>query len=535
MTKRNPSSECGSEGLAVRSRRNRRAPADPSARSPKGRRLLAATLRTATLQTWIPLAIFLGAAFATAPPAQAQITESEYTQRRAAVAERIRDGFMVVEGAPEPKHDYEDFVQDPNFLYLTGLHEQDAVLVLVKRDGLVTQTLFVAPRDPAREVWSGILLGVEGAAERTGLATRDHSDVERVVDSLAAALPLVYLPGGRGEIFLRLRNRGSPEIVNADRLIAGLRARKSPAELDLLRKAIAITVDAQVLAMRSISPGMNEFEVEALIEYTFRRNGADRPAFASIVGSGPNSTTLHYNRNDRFMNTGELVVMDVGASYRGYAADVTRTVPVSGVFSPEQRAIYQLVRDAQAAAERVARPGANSMAMNLAVDSVIKHGLAALGLIESADAVYDCGNDQRAATCPQYRLYYIHGLGHGIGLDVHDPGTSGIQPGILAPGDAFSIEPGVYVRANLLDIIPASARNDAMKARIASAVWHYANIGVRIEDDYLVTDSGVEWASGAPREIAEIEAVMRDRVDVPRDPDKIDWYRATEPAPRAPR
>ncbi|MCR4338540.1 MAG: Xaa-Pro aminopeptidase [Gemmatimonadaceae bacterium] len=498
-------------------------------------RLLTATLRTATLRTWIPLAICLGAILVPAPQAHSQIPETEYAQRRTAVAEQMRDGFMVVEGAPEPEHDYEDFVQDPNFLYLTGLNEQAAALVLVKHGAVVTQTLFVAPRNPAREVWSGFVLGVEGAAERTGLATRDHSDVEHVVDSLAAALPLVYLAGGRGEIFMRLRNRESPRMANADDLIARLRGRKSEAELDLIRKAIAITVDAQRLAMRSISPGMNEFEIEGLIEYTFRRNGADRPAFASIVGSGPNSTTLHYNRNDRFMNAGELVVMDVGASYRGYAGDVTRTVPVSGVFSPEQRAIYQLVRDAQAAGERAARPGSNSMALNLAVDSVIKHGLAALGLIESANAVYDCGINQRATTCPQYRLYYMHGLGHGIGLEVHDPGTSGIQPGILSPGDAFSIEPGVYVRANLLDIIPPSPRNDAMKARIASAVWHYANIGVRIEDDYLVTDSGVEWASGAPREIAEIEAVMRERVSGPRDPAKIDWYRATEHPGLSPR
>jgi len=447
--------------------------------------------------------------------------------------ERIRDGFMVVPGEPEPEHDYQDFAQNPNFLYLTGLNEQDAALVLVKRAGVVTQTLFVAPRDPAREVWSGFLLGVEGATEQTGLAARDHAQLDRFVDSLADILPLVYLPTGRGEIFMKLRHRESPEIVDADRLIAGLRARKSPAELDLLRRAIAITVDAQLLAMRSISPGMNEFEIEGLIEYTFRRNGADRPAFASIIGSGPNSTTLHYNRNDRFVNAGELVVMDIGASYRGYAADVTRTVPVSGVFSPEQRAIYQIVRDAQAAAERAARPGVNSMAMNVAVDSVIKHGLAALGLIESPDAVYDCGTGERPATCPQHRLYYMHGLGHGIGLEVHDPGTSGTQPGTFSPGDAFSIEPGIYVRANLLQIIPPSPRNDAMKAKIASAAWHYANIGVRIEDDYLVTDSGVEWTSRAPREIGEIEATMRDRASVPRDLEKIEWYRATERPVRA--
>lgn len=446
----------------------------------------------------------------------------------------MRDGFMVVTGAPEPERDYEDFAQDPNFLYLTGITEPGAALVLVKQGEAHSATLFVEPRNPAREMWSGSRLGTEGAAARTGLPARLASDADDFMDSLAGAHGIAYVSRGQRELSARLRSvKPSLAIQGIESILRGLRGRKSSAELDLIRKAIAITVDAQLLAMRSISPGMNEFEIEGLIEYTFRRNGADRPAFASIVGSGPNSTTLHYNRNDRFMNAGELVVMDVGASYRGYAGDVTRTVPVSGVFSAEQRAIYQLVRDAQAAAERAARPGANSMRMNAAVDSVIKHGLAALGLVESADAVYDCGDDQRAATCPQYRLYYMHGLGHGIGLDVHDPGTSGNQPGTLSPGDAFTIEPGIYVRANLLDIIPPSPRNDAMKARIASAVWHYANIGVRIEDDYLVTESGVEWSSGAPREIDEIEAAMRDRVYVPRDPDKIEWYRATEPPSRA--
>lgn len=498
------------------------------------RRLLTATLLTATLRTWIPLAIFLGAIFIPAPPAQAQIPESEYAQRRAAVAELMLDGFMVMPGAPEPARDYMDFAQDPNFLYLTGITEPDAALVLVKQGGTVTSTLFVQPRDPAREVWSGYRLGLEGAAARTGLATRDAAGMDAFLDSLAGTQRLAYLPRGRSATLARLTRRTGLEIRSADPLLHALRGTKSAAELDLLRKAIAITVDAQNAAMRAISPGMNEFEIEALIEYIFRRNGADRPAFASIVGSGPNSTILHYNRNDRFMNAGELVVMDVGASYRGYAGDVTRTVPVGGTFSPEQRAVYQLVRDAQSAGERAAQPGASSLAMNAAVDSVIKHGLAALGLIESPDAVYDCGGE-RVAPCAQFRLYYMHGLGHAIGLDVHDPGTSGIQPGRLAAGDAFSIEPGIYVRANLLNIIPPSPRNDAMKTRIASAVWHYANIGVRIEDDYIVTESGVEWVSRAPREIGEIEAAMRERTAVPRDPAKVEWYRATEhPAPATP-
>jgi len=480
------------------------------------------------LASWIPAALLFGAIFASASMAHSQILESEYAQRRAAVAERMRDGFLILPGASEPARDYLDFAQEPNFFYLTGIDEPGAALVLVKHGSTHSTTLFVQPRDPAREVWSGFRLGTDGATERTGLPARTMSGLDAFVDSIAAAHDVAYVPRDQRELTARLRElKPSMSFLGIDAFMRELRGTKSPAELDLLRKAIAITVDAQLAAMRSISPGMNEFEIEALIEYTFRRNGADRPAFATIVGSGPNSTTLHYNRNDRFMHAGELVVMDIGASYRGYAGDVTRTVPVSGVFSLEQRAVYQLVRDAQAAGERAAQPGVSSLAMSVAVDSVIKHGLAALGLTESPDAVYDCGNAERAMTCPQFRLYYMHGLGHGIGLDVHDPGTSGIQPGTLAPGDAFSIEPGVYVRSNLLEIVQPSTRNDAMKTRIAAAVRRYANTGVRIEDDYIVTASGVEWASPAPREIGEIEAVMRDRAPVPRDPVKIDWYRTT--------
>ena len=280
--------------------------------------------------------------------------------------------------------------------------------------------------------------------------------------------------------------------------------------------------------MRAIEPGMNEFEIQSLIEYTFRRNGADRPSFASIVGSGPNSTTLHYNADDRFMNAGEVVVMDVGASYRGYAADVTRTVPISGTFTPDQRAIYQIVRDAQAAAEREAKPGARASVMSDSASATIAAGLARLGLIESATATYDCGSAQQPQQCPQLELYYMHGLGHGIGREVHDP-EQFYFTGTIAAGSAFTIEPGVYVRENLLEILPKTARNDALIARIRPAVEKFRNIGVRIEDDYIVTPQGVEWISRAPREAAEVEALMRETVAAAakRDSTKVDWYRRT--------
>jgi Xaa-Pro aminopeptidase len=297
---------------------------------------------------------------------------------------------------------------------------------------------------------------------------------------------------------------------------------------------VSITADAQREAMRAIEPGMNEFEIQGLIEYTFRRNGADRPSFSTIVGSGPNSTTLHYNADDRFMNTGEVVVMDIGASYRGYAADVTRTVPISGTFTADQKAIYQIVRDAQAAAERQAKPGAKAELMSDSASAVLAAGLTRVGLIESPAATYDCGSAQQPQQCPQLGLYYMHGLGHGIGLEVHDPDQFYFT-GTLAAGSAFTIEPGIYVRANLLEILPKTSRNDGLIAKLKPAIDKYRNIGVRIEDDYLITDRGLEWISKAPREIVEVEAMMKETLasSTKRDASKIDWYKRTG-GPQAP-
>jgi Xaa-Pro aminopeptidase len=206
--------------------------------------------------------------------------------------------------------------------------------------------------------------------------------------------------------------------------------------------------------------------------------------------------------------------MDIGASYRGYAADVTRTVPVSGTFSDAQREIYQLVRDAQAAAEKAATVGASFGSLSRAAAETIERGLARLGLIEGVGAMVEGGDalcGQEGASCPQWTMYYMHGLGHGIGLDVHDPEQAHYPGGRIGPGSAYTIEPGVYVRSNLLSIIPNTPKNRALIAKIRPAVERYANIGVRIEDDYIVTDRGVEWISRAPREIPEIEALMAQR------------------------
>ena len=480
------------------------------------------------------------AALATILPAAlgAQIPRAEYAARRAALAKALpSDGVVLAVGAAEPTENYLSFHQRSPFRYLTGFNEPNAYLVLVRRGGAVTSTLFVQPKDPAQEVWTGRRVGPAGVQALTGVPGRDVAEVQRVVDSLAGTgLPLFTVgSGGENGVGEPATNdsvvravaaaHDAPAPVDVTALVARLRGTKTPAEIELIRRAVDITVAAQREAMAAAEPGMNEFELQALVEYTFRRNGADRPSFATIVGSGPNSTTLHYNADDRFMRAGEVAVMDIGASYRGYAADVTRTIPVSGTFTPAQREIYQLVRDAQAAAEGAAKPGAPARGMTDAAARVVAAGLARVGLIESPEATYDCA----AGQCPQWRLFWMHGLGHGIGLDVHDP-EQFYETGTIAVGSAFTIEPGVYVRENVLEILQPTARNRALAAKLRPAVERYKNVGVRIEDDYVVTARGVEWISRAPRELAEVEAAMKGAYAGParRDPATVGRYRTTQ-------
>ena len=477
-----------------------------------------------------------------APPLAAQFSASEYAKRRAALLAQIPDGIVVALGAHEPSQDYLSFYQSPSFNYLTGFLEPDAVLVMTKSASATTSTLFVEPRIPAREVWVGARLGLDAARQRTGIATREIGAWPAVLDSLASARLPVYVigdfPGEDGggstaltpdqQLVAALRRRHPGLVVkNATPNVEQLRAVKSPGELALIRTAADITARAQRAAMLALEPGLNEFEIQALLEYVFRRNGAERPSFASIVGSGPNTTTLHYNADDRFIEHGDLVVMDIGASYKGYAADVTRTLPASGVYSPRQGAIYQIVRDAQAAAESQAKLGAPAHLMSDTASAVLAAGLTRLGLIESPAATYDCDFGGQVGQCSQLQLYYMHGLGHGIGLEVHDPEQYYFTQ-TIAPGSAFTIEPGIYVRADVLDVLAKTPRNAALAAKLRPVVEQYRNIGVRIEDDYVATPAGVEWISRAPRELTEIESLMKlPRATVTsRDSSLISRYRA---------
>ena len=468
----------------------------------------------------------------------------EFTGRRADLAAKLPDGVVVALGGHDPAQDYLSFHQNPSFYYLTGFKEPDAALVmLVKGGALQSATLFVNPRQPSREVWTGTRIGVEGVSSLTGLRGRPAAELSRVLDSLAGAnVPFSVIgevsraPDDEAAIVFRTpdeqiidrlkRKFPSLKLTVVNDAVEQLRGTKSASEIELLRNAVDLTVRAQREVIPSIKPGMNEFELQALIEYTFRRNGADGPSFSTIVGSGPNSTTLHYNRDDRFIGSNDLVVMDIGASFKGYAADVTRTVPASGVFSPEQRAIYKIVRDAQRSAERQAVIGAAARLMSDSASATLAAGLTHLGLIDSPNATYDCGAGAQPRPCLQLQLYYMHGIGHGIGLEVHDPDQF-YYTGKIQAGSVFTIEPGLYVREHLLDEIPDTPRNREFAGRIRNAVSLYRNIGVRIEDDYLATTKSVEWLSQFPREINEIEELMRKGSPgaAPRDEFRVEKYR----------
>jgi Xaa-Pro aminopeptidase len=317
-------------------------------------------------------------------------------------------------------------------------------------------------------------------------------------------------------MFVRSLAARHPGLVirNAHPIVDQLRARKSAAEIALLRKAAEISSQGHRAAMLAPQP-RHEYELQAALEGTFLRLGASRPAYGSIVGSGINGTQLHYMKDRGVTKPGDLVVMDAGAEYEGYAADITRTIPVSGTFTAEQKKIYQVVRDAQAAAERNSAPGKRQSAAQDSSFVVRAKGLAALGLIEAEDASLDppwTANCERQPTsCSQAYFWMIHGISHGLGLAVHDPMQSQYGDRTYKPGDVFTIEPGIYISTRMLDALPDTPKNRAFIAKVRPTVEKYENTGVRIEDDYVITQTGLERISSAPREIAEIEALMKKR------------------------
>ena len=458
-----------------------------------------------------------------------QISEHEFAARRDSLAKRIDNGVVIAFGGRTPITDFGPFHQIPAFHYLTNFDEPDAAFVMVVRHGVGTPTLFLTPVNPRSAFYYGWRPDSAAVRRDQGIAGRSFSALAGFVDSVVATkLPVYTLDDfedadfartdslTRGREFTKTLIAKHPGLAvkNAHPIVDQLRARKSPAEIALLRKAAEISSEAHRAVLLAPMP-QHEYELQAVLEYNFTRLGATRPAYGSIVGSGENGTQLHYMKDRGVTKPGDIVVMDAAAEYEGYAADITRSIPVSGTFTADQKKIYQLVRDAQAAAERNARPGKSAAAAQDSSVAVRTRGLAALGLIESEDATFDppwqVDCQRQPASCTQAMLWMIHGISHGLGLAVHDPVQSSYGDRVYKPGDVFTIEPGIYISTRALDALPDTPKNRAFIAKVKPAVQRFENTGVRIEDDYLITQSGLERLSTAPREISEIEALMKKR------------------------
>jgi Xaa-Pro aminopeptidase len=391
--------------------------------------------------------------------------------------------------------------QDSDFYYVTGYEEPEAVAVLVPKRKRGEFVLFCRERDPAMELWNGARSGLEGACADYGADDAfPIGDIDDILPGLLENQSRVYYAMGYYSEFdqrmigwvNRVRTRSkvgvsSPaEFVALDNVLHEMRLVKSKAELRAMSRAMQISGNAHRRAMRACRPGMTEFEIEAELDYEFMRAGARRTAYPSIVAGGANACVLHYTENRDALRDGDLLLIDAGAEYDYYASDITRTFPVNGRFSKAQRALYEMVLEAQQAAIEQVRPGNHWNAPHEAAVEVLAEGMVALGLIKGrASTVIKKG---------RYRKFYVHRTGHWLGMDVHDVGDYKIggEWRVLEPGMVMTVEPGLYVAAG--------------DKQVARKWW---NIGIRIEDDVLVTATGNKvLTSAVPKAIDEIEATV---------------------------
>jgi len=437
------------------------------------------------------------------------IDHQEFARRRKQLMRIVgTDGICIVPAAPERVRNNDShypYRQDSDFHYLTGFAEPEAVLALIPgrtvsgRDrGEVI--LFCRERDPEREAWDGTRAGQEGAVADYGMDDAfPIADIDDILPGMIEGRSRVYYHFGRDAEFdikligwvnrvrarIRQGARAPHEFVALGHILHDLRLYKSRAELRLMRKAARIAAGAHLRAMRMVRPGMNESEMEAELLHEFRRHGAV-PSYEPIVGGGANGCVLHYRANNAPLRDGDLLLIDAGAEYECYASDITRTFPVNGKFSPEQRALYDVVLTAQRAGIEQVRPGRPFGAYHEAAVRVICAGLLKLGLLKGS-----LDKNLREHT---YRKFYMHKTGHWLGLDVHDVGDYRVdgEDRELEPGMVVTVEPGIYI---------------APDAKGVAAKWR--GIGIRIEDDVVVTKGDPEVITTAvPNDPDEIEALM---------------------------
>jgi len=423
---------------------------------------------------------------------------------RAKLIEKIGGGVAIFTSAPISIRandiDYE-YRQDSDFYYLTGFEEPESVCVLVANNGHSKFILFVRPRDKEREVWDGKRAGTQGAIREFG-ADEAYSikQLDEILPKLLDTADKLYYSLGKEEWFdkkiLRLMRyykrmrprsgKGPSAIIDPSEIIHEMRLFKSDEEVEVLQQAVSIAAEAHIEAMKTVRPGMFEYEIEALIEFIFRKSGATGPAYPTIVASGPNATTLHYNSNRRRIEDGDLLLVDAGAEYRYYCSDITRTYPANGKFTAEQKTIYNIVLGAQLAAIEMIKPGVSFIDIHNKAVEVIVDGLLRIGLLR--------GNSEEIIKDEGYKKFFMHRTGHWLGMDVHDVGNYKVddQWRKIEPGMIMTVEPGIYIPEETEGVPP-----------------RYWNIGVRIEDDVLVTEEGCRVLSArVPKLVDEIESLM---------------------------
>ena len=430
-----------------------------------------------------------------------------YRKRRDAVLKSMRErsggGVALVPTAAEVPRNRDSlypFRHDSYFYYLSGFPEPEAVIALVADAEGDRHVLFCRERNEEREIWDGFRYGPDAAKEIFGFdEAHPIAALHDKLPEIASNRPALFTPLGLfepwdrkvTELLNEVRNRvrtgvaAPDEVVDVRATLDTMRLVKDEHEVALMRRACAISSAAHRRAMGATCPGMFEYQIEAELLHEFLREGAQAVAYSSIVASGPNACVLHYRDNNRQMNDGDLLLIDAGCEYQGYASDITRTFPVNGKFSGPQKAVYEAVLAAQLACIDAVKPGASFHDYHAVAERVLAQGFIDLGLVAgSLDAVLESGS---------YRQFYMHRAGHWLGMDVHDAGLYQVRGESmrLVPGMVLTVEPGAYIR-------PA--------ANVSEAFW---NIGVRIEDDVLVTADGVDnMTAGAPKSVAEIEAAV---------------------------
>ena len=425
-----------------------------------------------------------------------------YAARRQALLERIGDGVAIIPTAPEmvrSRDSHHRYRFDSYFWYLSGFPEPEAVMILIGGDD-PKSILFCREKNEEREVWDGYRYGPAAAAETFGFdEAYPIAEFDQRLPDLIANRPSVWHALGLAPAWdqrlvtalntvrtqVRAGRRAPVTLIDLRSALDAMRLVKDKHEIDVMRRAAAITSAGHLRAMRACRPGMAEYELEAEVAYEFRRRGASGHSFSPIVAGGHHACVLHYIENDKLLPEHGLVLIDAGCELEGYAADMTRTFPVSGRFSPAQKAVYEVVLAAQQAGIDAVRPGVPFNAYHDATLRSLVEGLVDLGALEgSLDGLIES---------EAYKPYYMHRAGHWLGIDVHDAGEykTGDDWTTLVPGMTLTVEPGLYIR-------PGSA-----------APAHLHGIGIRIEDDVLVTADGNDVYTTTPRTVAEIEETMR--------------------------